>query len=744
MNIFSDFNFNNLNSPEFKEDSVREILLKPLLDSLGYSGQDTRYRIIRSKTLTHPFVTIGSNRKRKIKSIPDYLMQVEDQFVWVLDAKAPDQSVLDEAHREQVYFYAIHPDVRVPYYGICNGYDLIIYRVDKDDAVLFFPLPEIEKHWNKVVSILGPDAFENSKETDLIELDTSKFDYMGAKPLGEIKVLKKQSAKRHYGVHGYFTKQVWNVVQAYIENFTKPGDVVLDPYGGSGVTAIEALIIGRKAIYLDINPLAVFLVKNLIAPVKLNHVAEAFVQVRDSFAQHRPESKAEIKEALLKYPYPKGNALPKNSDVETVEQLFSKKQLAQLAYLKFLIHQVDDEDVRGILMLVFSGLLNQINLTYHASKGRSAGRGNSSVFQYYRYRIAPKPSMLEILPRFELRYKKVIAAKKELAPLITKETLQNAIVQKGSATDLKEIKSESVDYIYTDPPYGSKIAYLDLSTMWNAWLDLDVTNDDRDIEVIEGGEANKSREEYFDLLALSMCEMFRVLKFNRWMSFVFAHKDPHYWHKVINSAERAGFEYAGSVKQASGKTTYKKRQNPFRVIEGQLIINFKKVKNPQSIMRVDLGADISDIVIQTIEGIVVKNNGATLEEINDELILRGLEMGFLDILSNEYQDISPFLEANFDYDEKSKKFHIRENRKIKSQIDVRLRIRYYLISYLRRSERQGIFPTSDEIVWYIMPLLKNGETPKNQTILKVLEEIATPFGENRWRLSSTDTQIPLL
>ena len=53
------------------------------------------------------------------------------------------------------------------------------------------------------------------------------------------------------------------------------------------------------------------------------------------------------------------------------------------------------------------------------------------------------------------------------------------------------------DYIYTDPPYGKKIPYLDLSVMWNAWLDLEVTEEDYKLEAIEGGEMQKEKEEYF-------------------------------------------------------------------------------------------------------------------------------------------------------------------------------------------------------------------------------------------------------
>lgn len=54
-------------------------------------------------------------------------------------------------------------------------------------------------------------------------------------------------------------------------------------------------------------------------------------------------------------------------------------------------------------------------------------------------------------------------------------------------------------------------------------------------------------------------------------------------------------------------------------------------------MKANLGMDIANIVTQTIERIIAKNNGATLEQINDELIIKGLELGFLDLLKRNIQ-----------------------------------------------------------------------------------------------------------
>jgi len=273
--------------------------------------------------------------------------------------------------------------------------------------------------------------------------------------------------------------------------------------------------------------------------------------------------------------------------------------------------------------------------------------------------------------------------------------------------------------------------------MWNAWLDLQVTKKDQEQEAIEGGELSKSKSDYNALIYQSIKEMYRVLKFDRWLSFVFAHKDPEFWHLIIESAESCGFEYAGAVPQKNGQTSFKKRQHPFTVLSGQLIINFKKVRNPRAIMKANLGLDITQIVIQTIEGIIAKNDGATLEQINDELIIKGLELGFLDLLKKEYSDLTPFLLENFDYNEEVEIFTLRKNAKFQSQIDIKLRIRYYLLSLLRRMARENRNPSFDEIVLNIIPLLKNGITPEHQTILGVLEDIGEHIGDGCWRLKSS-------
>ncbi len=160
--IFPDFDFSLLDSSDFKEDSVREDLIMPILKDLGYSSQGEN-KIIRSKAVSHPFVQTGSG-KHKLTSIPDYLFEIGGKYAWVLDAKAPDEDIKTGKNVEQTYFYAIHPEIRVEYYALCNGKEFILFHISQSDAILYFSLSEIEKHWQDLEKFLSPSVFDKTQK----------------------------------------------------------------------------------------------------------------------------------------------------------------------------------------------------------------------------------------------------------------------------------------------------------------------------------------------------------------------------------------------------------------------------------------------------------------------------------------------------------------------------------------------------------------------------------------------------
>ena len=151
--LFTDFDFALLDDPDFREDSVREELIVPLLAALGFSASPP-FRIIRSRPLEHPYVYIGTVRKG-VSIIPDYLLERDGKYAWILDAKAPSENIDSGKNVEQAYSYAIHKDIRVPLYALCNGRKLVVFDVSRGPAVIDVQLRDIESIWLKVVAVLG-------------------------------------------------------------------------------------------------------------------------------------------------------------------------------------------------------------------------------------------------------------------------------------------------------------------------------------------------------------------------------------------------------------------------------------------------------------------------------------------------------------------------------------------------------------------------------------------------------------
>src|ERR1017187_5814983 len=87
----------------------------------------------------------------------------------------------------------------------------------------------------------------------------------------------------HNFIHPYFTKQASNVVSEYINYYSKEGDTILDPYGGTGVTGIEAIANNRKAILIDINPLAVFISDQTIKKINTDNFKSEFSLLKDLY-----------------------------------------------------------------------------------------------------------------------------------------------------------------------------------------------------------------------------------------------------------------------------------------------------------------------------------------------------------------------------------------------------------------------------------------------------------------------------
>lgn len=133
---------------------MREVIIVPTLCRLGYhpTGIQT---VVRSKTLKQPFIYVGT-RRHPVTIIPDYTLYYEGRPVLVLDAKSPTESVTSTANVQQAYSYAIHPEIRVDHFALCNGRRLAVYSVETPKPLLDIPFEEFEERWTEIEEHLAP------------------------------------------------------------------------------------------------------------------------------------------------------------------------------------------------------------------------------------------------------------------------------------------------------------------------------------------------------------------------------------------------------------------------------------------------------------------------------------------------------------------------------------------------------------------------------------------------------------
>ncbi len=120
-------------------------------------------------------------------------------------------------------------------------------------------------------------------------------------------------------------------------------------------------------------------------------------------------------------------------------------------------------------------------------------------------------------------------------------SLTNAPSQVASATDLKNIQSKSIDYIFVDPPFGANIMYSELNFLQEAWLKVFTKNEK---EAIENRSQGKKTLDYQDIMTICFNEFFRILKDGKWMTVEFSNTNAAVWNGIQTSIQRAGFVIA--------------------------------------------------------------------------------------------------------------------------------------------------------------------------------------------------------
>ena len=118
-------------------------------------------------------------------------------------------------------------------------------------------------------------------------------------------------------------------------------------------------------------------------------------------------------------------------------------------------------------------------------------------------------------------------------------------VSTGSTTSLP-VPTESVDYIFTDPPFGDNFPYAELNFVTENWYG--VVTDMKPESVVDRSKKNrssqKSVDDYRRLMSLCFTDYYRVLKPGRWMTVVFSNTKASVWNSLQTALQEAGFVVA--------------------------------------------------------------------------------------------------------------------------------------------------------------------------------------------------------
>jgi 16S rRNA G966 N2-methylase RsmD len=614
-----------------------------------------------------------------------------------------------------------------------------------------------------------------------------------------------------YWIHKFWARKPTNVVRTYIEHYTKVGDIILDPFCGSGVIPIEAFFLGRKAVGIDLNPFATFLTRMTAIPCELERLQATFTEIEDEVKDKiralyetpcpncnktaqiistvwvksqepthvfiecpyclkekkkdarqlikvRLQDIASINEAekvankeLKRFAYPTSK-LPHDADAETVDQLFSKRNLYALCLLLDAISKkAKEKEIRDLLKLTFTANLEPVSKLIPLRNSRLE-KGVVPAGSWYekRFRISKDRVEGNVWYYFYHRFQKTVRGKEDSNKELENFNIQfnearsfgellndeNILIATQSATDLKsppaQIPDGSVDYIFTDPPYAGAVPYFGLSTMWAAWLGYKIEYDG---EITVDERRGKSADQYRKDLIAAFKEMHRVLKKDKLCTLWFHYKDPDIWFALLNAAEYVGFEKVALVPQRPAKTSGTMGGNPETAITGDFIVTFKRLDKARSDLYINgygYVIDLDKLVLEeTTRLLVDKLDGMRYDDVYDNLIQIMINRGLYHTIGREKitkEKILSIIKGNFKTKDVQGVTHWLfddKNEKLKQFVKEEELIRHYLSSILNSFGSTGA--TISQIHERLIPLLPHLETadPKKREkkLIHLLKEI---------------------
>jgi 16S rRNA G966 N2-methylase RsmD len=298
------------------------------------------------------------------------------------------------------------------------------------------------------------------------------------------------------------------------------------------------------------------------------------------------------------------SALGKAGLIET-RAFFSARNAIALLELWQAIGRVTDECIRRKLSFSFTAILARASRRYQWGPKRPLNAQNQT------YYIAPVYYEWNVFELFNRKVEAAIRADDELfgsAPLLADSPNRDVTYTIASAEKIDQLADASVDYVFTDPPFGSNIFYSDMNLFHEAWIGRVTDPASEAVVHTTGKRKNGSAERYETLLRGAFKEAYRVLKPGRHMSVVFGNSSGSIWILVQRALRDSGFEPAPvhvAILDKGQRSVKGLNSGSEGVVTVDLVLTVRKPEAAESLEapRLVAGADTTALIREAVDGL---------------------------------------------------------------------------------------------------------------------------------------------
>jgi hypothetical protein len=208
------------------------------------------------------------------------------------------------------------------------------------------------------------------------------------------------------------------------------------------------------------------------------------------------------------------------------------------------------------------------------------------------------------------------------------------------------VESETVDYIFTDPPYGDAVPYFEQSVIWNSWLKFNPTYKN-EIVISDSKQRQKNNSSFEEDIYAAFSEIRRVLKPDKYFSLTYHSLSGLEWKAITNACIKNGFELI-DFQWLVQKTFTPRQINRLKSIKGDVLVTFRKCELPID-LSLNSDYDVAKKFINSIRSWLEKEALDT-----NQIFLRIMKMVFADKILIGEVDLLKLLTENFEFSETQK------------------------------------------------------------------------------------------